>query len=644
MIYKPYNVYPHNVSIDAAKRNTFSFIFSGDSLTYMDYHFYDTSNNSLVRKSYVPLKFQSTFNNYEKKVSISSNTFENGKKYKYKMNLYQAKADIFVVQGTVRSIPEIALSETQIPISYGITEIESPIRHTVDGIDTIFGACYIEINNGTICEKRMIENYNPELKYGTDDGYGNYDYRTYITISSPFSVKPTEGTTYRIFKNYITTPEYYFECYRTPVILPKTALGQFGIIKCTSDYYQLQGVSVKNYQYSLYKSVENYIVSETTVIDNENNNNNTIYVENVQGDRYVNNGNYITISYTDDENGYKVSETRTINGYSLVNNYVTVSEEFSFVPTNGMNVRIYAGVMSLISESPIIYNQSLEYNFNNIIRDVKYRIVLKIVTQTNTTVENETTGIFQSVSTNDGSRRFDCYVDNDNNDIRISYNVSTPALIEREDLNTLETDRVIFGYQPAHDYLVSSNKSYQYNLIDMVQIYGEWRYGSKYTSSVLDPVWCNWVIYGLEQNRNLSNEEPNRVSVQVTGLWKLFINAEESEITQNLNRYTHTGYYSKPKVTVNDNNYTSGSLTCSLAQINPVDSKITDGIYKLQEWRKFISENEMFLLKNPKGDVWVVSITDNPTTKCDYSNKLMQTTINFAFTECMDLKDIAIVN
>ena len=47
MIYKPYNVYPHNNSIDAAERNTFSFIFSGDSLTYMDYHFYDTSNNSL---------------------------------------------------------------------------------------------------------------------------------------------------------------------------------------------------------------------------------------------------------------------------------------------------------------------------------------------------------------------------------------------------------------------------------------------------------------------------------------------------------------------------------------------------------------------------------------------------------------------
>lgn len=641
MIYKPYNVYPHNSSIDATERNTFSFIFSGDSLTYMDYHFYDTSNNSLVRKSYVPLKFQKTFNNYEKQVTISSNTFENGKKYKYKMNLYQSKADIFVVQGTVRSIPETTLSDTQIPISYGITEIESPIKYTIDGTETIFGACYIEINNGTICERRRIESYNPELKYGTDDGYGNYDYRTYITISSPFSVKPAEGTTYRIFKNYITTPEYYFECYRTPVIFPKATLGQFGIIKCTSDYYQAQGIGIKNYKYSLYKSVESYVLSETTVVENENNSNNIIYVASAQ---HVSIGNYITISYTDDENGYEVSETRIINDYNLIQNYVTVSERFSFVPTSGMNVKIYGGTMSLVAESPVVFNQSLEYNFNNIIRDVKYKIVLRVTTQTNTTVENEITGIFQSVSTNDSSRKFDCYIDNNNNDVRISYNASKPALIEREDLNTMETNRVIFGYQPAHDYLVASNKSYQYNLIDLVQVDGAWKYGSKYTSSVLNPVWCNWAIYSLEQHRNLSSAEPNRVTVRVTGLWKLFINAEESEITQNLNRYTHTGYYSKPKITVNDNNYISGSFTCSLSQINPVDSKITDDVYKLQEWRKFISENEMFLLKNPKGDVWVVGITDNPTTKCDYSNKLMQTTINFTFTECMDVKDIAIVN
>lgn len=641
MIYKPYNVFPHNSSIDANEDNTFSFIFSGDSLTYMDYRFYDMSSNEPTRHSYVPLKSQNVYNNVEKKIRLKKGTFENGKKYKYKMNLYQTKADIFAVQGTVRNISEVTLTDTQIPITYGITEIESPIKYTIDGTETIFGACYIEINNGTICERRMISNYNPELKYGTDDGYGNYDYRTYITISAPFSVKPTEGTTYKIFKNYITTPEYYFECYSKPVILPKAELNAYGNIKCTSQYYHLQGIGIKNYQYSLYKTIENAIISETSVVENENNNNTKIYVSNVGDISY---GEYITISYTDDDNSYDVSETRSISDFSVADNYVIVSEEFSFTPSVGMSVKIFNGSISLVAESPVIYNQSLEYEFNNIIRDVKYKLNLKVVTQSNTVVENETSGIFQSVNTNDGSRQFNCYIDNDNNDIRISYNFTKPALVEREDINTLETERVIFDYQPVHDYIAASNKNYRYNIIDIIGENDEWKYGSKYTSEILSPVWCDWIIYGLEQWRNLQSYAPGKKTFHVKESWKLFINAEESEITQNLNRYTHTGYYSKPKITVNDNNYITGNLTCDITQINPVDSKLTDSIYKVQEWRRFITENEVFLLKNPKGDVWVVGVSDNPTTQYQYGNRLMQTKIKFSFTECEKIEDIAIVN
>ena len=641
MIYKPYNVYPHNSSIDANEDNTFSFIFSGDYLTYMDYHFYDVSNGEMVRHSYVSLKSQNVYNNEEKRIRFNKGTFENGKKYKYKMNLYQSKADIFVVQGTVRSIPETALSDVQIPISYGITEIESPIHYDINGTDTIFGACYIEINDGNICERRMISNYNPELKYGTGDGYGNYDYRTYITISAPFSIKPTEGTTYKIFKNYITTPEYYFECYSKPIILPVAKLNNHGNIECSSQYYQLQNIGIKNYQYTLYKSIEDSVISETTIIENENNTNTKIYVSDVGNVGYA---KYVTISYTDSDNGYNISETRSISGFSLSDNYVTVSEEFSFTPSVGMNVKIFNGSMTMIAESPVVYNQSLKCEFNNIIRDIQYKLSLKVITQTNTIVENEIEGIFQSVGTNDGSREFDCYIDNDNNDIRISYNISKPALVEREDINTLDTERIVFGYQPIHDYLAASNKNYQYHIIDMIKENDEWKYGSKYTSEILSPVWCNWVIYSLEEWRNLNTDVPNKETYRVSGSWKLFINAEEGDITQNINRHVHVGYYDKPKVTVNDNNYISGTLSCDITQVSPVDSKLTDSIYKAQEWRKFITENELFLLKNPKGDVWVVSITDNPTTKYNYQNKLKQTTVSFSFTECRDIKDIAIVN
>lgn len=655
MIYKPSNVYPHNTAIDASKDNNFSFVFSGDSMTYADYRFYDVSNNKLVRHSYVPLKSSEVYNNKKFAVRIAANTFKNGSKYKYKMNLYQQTANIFVMQGTVRSIPEESLTDTQIPITYGITEIESPIKYTINGTETTFGSCYIEIDDGTNKERRQIVNYNPELKYGTDDGYGNYDYRTYVTISAPFSVKPTEGTTYKIFKNYITTPEYYFECYKTPVILPKAELKEFANILCTSDYFQEQKISVKNYQYSLYKTVEDSIILETSVVENENNSSYTIYVSNAVPEGGLNsyNGKYVTISYTDTENNYTVSQTRIVESVDFSENCFTVTEPFDFTPMDGMSVKVFRGSMILVSESPVIYNRMLKYTFTDVIRDVKYKLKLKVTTQANTVVENEISGIFQSVNTTeDNNHELSYYVDNENNSVVISY--KDGGVLEVEDITNHETRRIVFGNAVKRDYLVASNHNYKYNLYDTKIVDGVITYGSKYSTSIISPVWNNWMIYGLvpeasqgTDEYNLSvigREEPNKKCFRMEESWSLCVSAEESEIVQNLNRYTHTGYYSKPKVTVNDNNYITGSFNCSITQMNPVDSTLVDSIYKTQEWRKFISGYEMYVLKNPKGDVWAISITDNPTSQYEYGNKLMQTKISFAFTECMDIKDISIVN
>ena len=309
-----------------------------------------------------------------------------------------------------------------------------------------------------------------------------------------------------------------------------------------------------------------------------------------------------------------------------------------------MNVKIWNGTSQLVAESPVIFNQSLEYAFNNIVRDVGYKVILSVTTQSNFSTDNEITGTFKSINTDDGSIQFSGYIDNNTNDIRIVHNKNVDSvLIEREDLETNEITNIDFRYVPIHDYLVASNKKYRYNLIEFAKDTDTITYGSKYTIDVIAPSWHNWIIYSLVPWKG-SGRTSTKETFRVTESWKFCINAEESEIVQNLNHYTHTGYSSKPKITINNNNYISGSLSCIISDINPTDAKITDSIYKVQAWNKFISENELFVLKNPKGDVWVVSITDNPTRKYDYSNKLMQTTINFSFTECMDINDIAIVN
>lgn len=655
MIYKPYNVEPHNTCIDAAVSNSFRFIFSGDSLTYVDYCFYDCSTNNVVSKAFVPLEVKNTYNNESFGVGIRANTFTNGKSYKYKMNLYQRKHDIFAVQGTVRSMPETLLSETDIPINYGITEIENPIKYTIDGVETIFGCCYMEINNGTICERRMITNYDTSIKWGNDDGYGNFDYRTYVTVSAPFSVKPTEGTTYRIYKNYITTPEYYFECCKTPVILPKAELTDQLNILCTSEYYQEQDIPVKNYQYSLYKSVEDKVVLETTVVDNNSNSPTTIYVANAKSEivqLYYN--AYITISYTIDGDVY--TQTRIVDNANYDSNFITTKEPFNFTPSDGMTVKVFYGSSQLISQSPVIYNGSLEYKFTDILRDVGYKVVLKVTTQKNTIVENEISGMFQSVVTTDSEPyNFKYEIDYETNSIRLFFD--NKCALEREDVITHEVRRIVSGAGvptvKEQDVLVASNHQYRYTLTSSIPTDTGYQYGLQVVSDIIAPVWCDWKIYGITPQGEISSwngyyntaigvEDPNRKPYKVDEIWSFDINVEESDITQNINRETYTGYYSKPKVVMNENNYISGSLSCDITKLNSVTHQLTDDFYKVAEWRRFISSYELYILKNPKGDMWVISITDNPTSKYDYTSKLKRTNVSFSFVETMDINDITI--
>jgi len=582
MIYKPQNVYPHNTAIDASEDNSFSFIFNGDHLKGYDFVFYDAGNNGLIKKMYVPLSASAVYNDYESRTRMSSGTFENGKSYKYKMNIYQEKYDIFAVQGTVRSI-NVSHPSVQIPITYGITEIQNPIYYEVNGIRTLYGACCMEIDNGTVKERRMITNYDPTLKYGTDDGYGNYDYRTLVTLEAPFSAIPPAGTTYKIYKNYITSPEYFFECAKRPVIIPDVSLNEFGNIECASSYSQEQDIGIKNYKYSLFKDEKSDGIIDAVVRDSDSVSEDTIPVSVPEGLIFsIFEDDYVTVTYST-ENSYTVSETRIVKSYDYINNIITVKEGFSIIPPIASQVSVFRGKLTLVRESELIYNQTLKYEFNDILSDSSYTVKLEVTAQNNMKTENSVSGRFTSVSTADKNYSFNCGVENERNDIVIDYNMgNNKALIEREDTVTGEKRRIVFNYLPCHDYLAASKKLYRYRIIPIVKQSDRWVYGSEYLSEILSPNWRCWTIYSLIRRTDLNSFEPNRERFQMNEYWNLYIDPEESEITQNLNHYLHEGCCAKPKITINDNNYISGSLTCKLSQIECPEMKFQDTIYMVE--------------------------------------------------------------
>jgi hypothetical protein len=77
-----------------------------------------------------------------------------------------------------------------------------------------------------------------------------------------------------------------------------------------------------------------------------------------------------------------------------------------------------------------------------------------------------------------------------------------------------------------------------------------------------------------------------------------------------------------------------------IGYVNCAERKYIDDIALVQAWRKFITSKNPFLLKSQKGDVWVVEITENPSTTYDESHSSIPTTFSFSWAEICNVNDI----
>ena len=70
-----------------------------------------------------------------------------------------------------------------------------------------------------------------------------------------------------------------------------------------------------------------------------------------------------------------------------------------------------------------------------------------------------------------------------------------------------------------------------------------------------------------------------------------------------------------------------------LGYMNCETKEYTDDITLVREWRKFIAQPIMFMLKSQKGDVWFVNITDTPTTEYQEDHYKIPTSFSFNWVE-----------
>lgn len=130
--------------------------------------------------------------------------------------------------------------------------------------------------------------------------------------------------------------------------------------------------------------------------------------------------------------------------------------------------------------------------------------------------------------------------------------------------------------------------------------------------------------------------------------WNLKYNLENGDVTSNFGSTRHDTMGRYGMVTYNKKNYDSGQITCLLGDI--VENKYTEiennnNMRKLLRWKDFITNGNLKLLKDIKGNKWIVSAVDNPNAKYNNnSNNVVMTTISFQWIEVMSSENIIITN
>ena len=184
-----------------------------------------------------------------------------------------------------------------------------------------------------------------------------------------------------------------------------------------------------------------------------------------------------------------------------------------------------------------------------------------------------------------------------------------------------------------------------------------------------------WTICNIEE----STDDPN--FYWKTGkTWVLGLNMGEESINKHLNINSQDTLGQFPKISMGSRNYDSMSFSGLLGRIyqykdysfkglnnqygsvpkekdwytEKMDYKQTDGTWgvtdpyatemdKLKAWKEFITDGEMKLLRDMKGNAWIVQITDAVDYNINMGASGQPTVINFQWAEIKGLSNLTIV-
>lgn len=186
------------------------------------------------------------------------------------------------------------------------------------------------------------------------------------------------------------------------------------------------------------------------------------------------------------------------------------------------------------------------------------------------------------------------------------------------------------GFLSVVDHNVQNNREYVYHVYKEDENYTS----SDVISNSVTTCWWDWTITGF----NLGDDGVYRVDP--TNIWRFSLNISSGDIGSTISKTVYENLTKFPKVSSGTMDYNQGSLTCIAGNIRNDVYEETLGI--IRQWDFFCASGELKLLKDRKGNRWIVDITNNSMKTADESVE-QYTKITFNWIELMDADYISII-
>ena len=627
-----YPINPSTETFDATEAGHGCFAtFQGDILTYQHVKIfnYDTGEvvwNSLYGKPDMsPIAYNGqTFNTLFR----SDRPCENGKRYVWQVSMTQKTID---GSSFIYDMPVLGgrlsrdSSGTTLYIADKLTSIYpwgklgNIYSRTMAVGDVPTNSMMIKVKG----EEREIISYETGVEI---------DGETYgvITVDSAFTGTFTTADNYFIYSSFLISPQYFFQCDSTPSIsLSHICYGNR--ILCNGLYSQAENVQMKYHRLKLYWANNPYFLDKADASATESNSeykrslvsdSGNIYAQNIQYEFWHPYRHDVAINPLYGENStdyYKVvCEVVTQNGMSYQTEESfelspVTPEEVTTSTTGQDSLKLYDFSVSWDSDCGAVLYKVRGYGSNTTIVHGDYMIF-------RTDVESdETVAMPFYFLTREG----------DYSNTLIGRDITAPCRGKYRYSAALFTQGGQFirmelmqgspysreGYVPNADIEISE---YAYYIVD------------------LDYIPDTDLVY------HPTARDDEKLVFNPQSIWKFVGEIQDTTVTNNLDMVTHVGYNRYIASTSTEVNYMSGTLSAMLGYVDCATKKYFDTIALVRAWRTFITQQKAFLLKSQKGDVWVVNITDNPSTQYSEMLRELPTTFTFSWAEVYSIDDIEI--